>query len=457
MVLTRRLVRRKLPSGGEVWLSAVTGAADKLSREEVDMVERALAGDFTLTEGLQGQLEARGYLYPDPQAEEAAFSRLVKEQSDLATGNDSVKHLIVCPTYSCNLRCIYCFEQCSRPRRSHSSMDATAVTQVMAAFDRIRSQAPKHRYSIGLFGGEPLMFANRLVVSHILAHARDESLPVMIVTNGVNVSSYLPLLMEYRPVIGAVQLTMDGPEEVHDRRRPTASGRGTFIAVAAAADVLLEAGIRVLLRVNIDRGNVSYLPQVTEIADLHGWTGSRLFSASLSPVRDHLAQGDIPNVTPEAELLSSLIDIYDEHPATEKLFGFKGFQVLSPIASLGQPRDPDEPVPGPRIFNCEANLGGFYVAGPDGYLYACPEAIGQPELAIGRYAPELEVWDSEVGKWTGRNLKTLDDCSGCEIGPLCGGGCTYASIARFGDARRPACDPALMEAVEVFLERRAAV
>jgi uncharacterized protein len=109
------------------------------------------------------------------------------------------------------------------------------------------------------------------------------------------------------------------------------------------------------------------------------------------------------------------------------------------------------------VFNCEANHGGFYVAGPDGYLYACPEAISQPELAIGRFAPKLDLWQSAIDKWVDRSIGTLADCHDCGIGPLCGGGCTYASLVRFGDSSRPVCDPALKEAVEVFMERRLAL
>lgn len=450
--MTRRLIRHRLASGDEVWLNAMTGAADRLSRKEVRRVEDALAKEEGCPEPLLKALAARGYLYPDKAAEKAAFEHLVKKQTALTTGAEAVKNLVVCPTYSCNLRCVYCFEHCARPELPHGSMNLQTVSRVMDAFAQIRAQEPGRRYTIGLFGGEPLMLANRAVVSRILTQAKSNALPVTIVTNGVNVSSYLPLLEEHQSVIQIVQLTLDGPEDVHDRRRPTASGRGTYRAVAAAADTLLKKGIRVGLRVNIDRENVHKLPELTKIASERGWAENPRFAFSLAPVKDHVGTGDIPNATPEGELLSALLDVYDENPDTEKLFGLKGLQVLGPIASLAEPGRPSRP----KVYNCEANYGGFCVAGPDGYLYACPEAIGRPEMAIGRFMPVFELWQHEIAKWVNRNIESVEECRECSIGPLCGGGCTYASLVRYGDTSRPVCEAGQRAAMEVFIERRVA-
>jgi uncharacterized protein len=108
----------------------------------------------------------------------------------------------------------------------------------------------------------------------------------------------------------------------------------------------------------------------------------------------------------------------------------------------------------PRVYHCEANYGGFWVAGPDGYLYACPESIGQPHMAIGRFEPEMQIWREARGKWADHDIMTIPECSACGMGPLCGGGCTYASLAHDLEARNPNCNPGLEEAIGVFLRRR---
>ncbi|MBI5871434.1 MAG: SPASM domain-containing protein [Actinobacteria bacterium] len=448
MFLTRRLVRYK-EADGEIWLNALTGAVDRLSGEEVSLVDRTLSREGgQIDSPLLRQLKSRGYLYIDKAEEAAAFDRLVEEQRQDQGSRPT--NLIICPTFSCNLRCVYCFQRLPHQRFSSKAMNLDSLSLALEAFQLIREKEPGRQYSLGLFGGEPLLLANHEVVRQVMEHAKSESLPLMIVSNGVSVPGFITILEEYADSIMAVQLTIDGPEDVHDARRPSAGRQGTFQDVAAAADLLLERGIKVVLRANVDRKNLGSLPELTGIVQDRGWAANPAFTCSLAPVKDHLGSGTIPNVTPDAELLTTLLDVYDENPETEVLFGFQGLQMLTPVAGLIC----GERTTSPRVYHCEANYGGYWVASPDGYLYACPESIGQPHLAIGRFEPELEIWDSARDEWAGRDIATLIRCSDCAVGPLCGGGCTYASLARDREERQPDCDPGLEEAIGVFLRRR---
>lgn len=448
MYLTRRLVRYK-EADGEIWLNSLTGAVDRLSGEEVRLVDQ-IPGRQSGTNGspLLEQLKSRGYLYTDEVAEKAAFERLADEQRREQNGRNT--NLIICPTYTCNLRCVYCFERRPHQQFSRKSMSLNSLSQALSAFRLIREKEPERQYSLGLFGGEPLLLSNHTVVHRIMAHAKAESLPLMIVSNGVNVPGFIDIIEEFADSIMAVQLTIDGPEHVHNERRPSPGGHGSFLNVTAAADLLLSRGINVVLRVNVDRTNLGTLPELTSLVHDRGWAGNPSFSCSLAPVKDHLESGTIPDVTPDAELLSTLLDVYDENPDTEALFGFHGLQMLMPVAGLingGQST-------APRFYHCESNYGGFWVAGPDGFLYACPESIGQPHLAIGRFSPELEIWQESREEWTNRDIARIPECNDCMVGSLCGGGCAYASLAGDSHNRKPVCIPGLEEAVGVFLRRR---
>jgi len=64
-----------------------------------------------------------------------------------------------------------------------------------------------------------------------------------------------------------VQVTLDGPPEVHDRRRPLANGRGTFNQILENLIVLggLAPQVHVALRVNFDKTNFMYVPQLLDI------------------------------------------------------------------------------------------------------------------------------------------------------------------------------------------------
>ncbi|MEW6019876.1 MAG: radical SAM protein, partial [Pseudomonadota bacterium] len=399
---------------------------------------------------LLARLEERGYVYESAAAEEGAFRELARRFASGPGEAGARTHLVVCPTYSCNLRCPYCFERQSGTEFPRGSMDALDVACAFGAFDEIRERWPERRFDVCLFGGEPLLPGNRAAVAAVLEAAEIRSLPVSIISNGVRAADYLELLRAHAHNIDAVQVTIDGPPSVHDRRRPRAGGSGSFGAVAQSVSSLLENGIRVVARINIDRANVACLPELSSLAAERGWTASPLFCFSLASVRDHTGKGGAPDAAPDGELLELLLDVYDEHPGIEELLGFEGFQSLGPVASL---LDPDTAT-SPRFINCEANYGGFWVAGPDGYLYPCPEAIGDPVMAVGRFLPRVQIWTARHEAWTGRNIETLPECRSCETGPLCGGGCTFSALVRAGSTMTPVCDLDIRGAMGALIRRR---
>ena len=92
---------------------------------------------------------------------------------------------------------------------------------------------------------------------------------------------------------------------------------------------------------------------------------------------------------------------------------------------------------------CEANRGQYYVYDPEGNIYACPEAIGNPQYAIGFYNDERVSLNKEAYSiWSNRCILNIDRCLDCEIAPFCGGGCAYAAIKNNGDINDPYCNNA---------------
>ncbi|MEK6536876.1 MAG: SPASM domain-containing protein, partial [Actinomycetota bacterium] len=298
--------------------------------------------------------------------------------------------------------------------------------------------------------GEPLLPSTHSFVTRILEAAGREALPVNIVTNGVHVADFLELFQKYYTRLNSVQITLDGPRDVHDCRRPGPDGAGSYEAIVTSIDLLLEAGIHVFLRINVDISTVSQLPRLAEIMKQRDWIDAPGLSCSLAPIQDHTGSGIIPNAGPNDRLLDALLDVYDQSPESENTFGLQGFPVVAQVSACLTDQGAT-----PRVSHCEANQGGFWLAGPEGLLYACPETIGQPELAIGRFLPEFEVFDDQRKLWVERDILSLDKCRICKFATLCGGGCTYASIVRRGDAHYPVCEENIEESVKVFLSRRA--
>jgi uncharacterized protein len=61
-----------------------------------------------------------------------------------------------------------------------------------------------------------------------------------------------------------IQITLDGPQDVHDKRRPLKSGQGTFEKILTNIEENIDIMPNVSLRINVDKENVS---RVNEILD----------------------------------------------------------------------------------------------------------------------------------------------------------------------------------------------
>ncbi len=76
------------------------------------------------------------------------------------------------------------------------------------------------------------MPANKPVVTKIFRLAADRTMPITIATNAVNIPLYEEELKALDPTLINAQITLDGPPEIHDKRRFFANGAGSFHQIA---------------------------------------------------------------------------------------------------------------------------------------------------------------------------------------------------------------------------------
>jgi uncharacterized protein len=149
----------------------------------------------------------------------------------------------------CDLSCDYCYmyemaDQSWRDRPRRMSAEIAEYTAM-----RIGQHVNAHRTSsiaLILHGGEPLLAGPELI-SYLASATRDAVGPdvrvaVGIQTNGVGLDdSYLRLFDELDIRVG---VSLDGTGNAHDRHRRFASGRGSYAAVSAGLDRLIQAPYR---------------------------------------------------------------------------------------------------------------------------------------------------------------------------------------------------------------------
>jgi uncharacterized protein len=181
----------------------------------------------------------------------------------------SLLELIVLPTEACNFRCSYCYEDFSVGKMSRPIVDALKRL--------ITSRADGcSRLILSWFGGEPLLASDIIIEvsehaqtsfakshcdyqSHITTNASLLTIPVFKQLLSVGVRNY--------------QITLDGPEELHNTTRVRRNGRGTFsviwknlLAINEFAESIAVPPFEISLRLHYDGMRIfSIGPLITDI------------------------------------------------------------------------------------------------------------------------------------------------------------------------------------------------
>ncbi len=434
MYLTRYMLTHHLNDSSSVLVNTLSGAVDVIDNRYLPLLAdpAALTPDCEIWQPLHD----RGYIFPSRAAEEQEVRRLFNEYTRTARPMS----FVICPTYSCNLRCKYCFEG-SLPQEHPRVLEAEEIDAIFAAIDRLRT-ADSH---IQLFGGEPLLPTTHEAVKRILELSRARGLTVSTITNGVHVADYIPLLTSFRAQIDDFQITVDGLAAIHDKRRPRAGGQGSFQAIIEGIELLLANEMKVRMRVNVDRNNLGNLVELAEFIQAKGWDQLPHFGAILSPVDDHSGR-DMPERLAEHETAIEWFKLKKSHPELD-LFRVDLFRNLEYLmTTIGS-----DDFSFPRFQYCESNNLSCYTFGTDGKIYLCAEAVGDDRHAVGRYYPDFFLNEAALSSWNGRSVLSLDACRDCPIATFCGGGCAISAVNINGSLDSPYCHGAL-ETVHAYLD-----
>jgi len=389
----------------------LTGAVDIINSDIWDLF---LTSDFNkIPNKIVNKLVDRGYLYKNSEEESFVLKKLYS--SFLKISKNRSKRLVFCPTYYCNLSCIYCFE---KEINFHSSSFNSEV--LSSFFNFIKSSKMKFN-SIELYGGEPLLPKNKDIISEILLFSEKKNLNISVITNGTYINKYLDLLCRLRKNIEMIQITLDGTKKIHDNRRVFRSGKGSFDLITNNIRLLIDNKINTNLRVNIDNDNIDNIPELYSFVLNNRWLDSSNFDIKLALVTNHKEGGS--NFHPEI-ILEKIIKLYNKNPKLEKLFGFSAFKQLRNILSILN----GAKNVAPRFINCETNLLELLIFCQDGYIYTCPESIGNTNLAIGQFHPSFSYFENKKNIWLTKNIFSFTECRNCKFSLICGGGCTYSSL-----------------------------
>lgn len=421
-----------------------SGAVDLVSPAVADFLREqanALAPcSSALPEETLGVLRRRGYITEKSLWEEREFVR----QLGLLVHRVHRRHahggFLVLPTYGCNLRCSYCYERSLRHKGSRwleRHMDEATLEAAFRAMDVLDPSSRKHK-TLGLYGGEPLQRETRPVVARILEKAvRRGFTGFSAITNGVDLDAYDDLLGPDSG-IGFLQITLDGPKEVHDRRRCRPDGTGTFERIARNVTRALEKKVRVSLRVNLDGENAGAFEQLASFVAGQGWHRSKGFRAYASPVHGGMGSCRLEGLD---RCFRSPLDMRRAVDAAGDFLDgpVELDAVITSLARWLKGHLGHRGLPQWKTGFCGSNMA-MYLFDPHGDVYPCWEVVGHPEHRIGTYGDGvLRLQEDEVDKWHGRSVVLVEKCLDCAHLFFCGGGCQAAAWRRKGVWDEPDC------------------
>lgn len=335
------------------------------------------------------------------------------------TGHPSQLFVNICR--NCNLQCNYCYDkECKEQEEKRRMSPETAHSGI----DFLLSQAkPGEAYVVIFAGGEPLL--NFPVLASTAEYARKRcqelgvALKLRVLSNGtVMDDKILKLLIDYDIFL---QISLDGPPEIHDQHRPDKNGLGSSKKILETISYLKHHGFsNYKVRGTLCHGNAD----ISRIAEFYNNEGLENFVFRPIMVdKDHshqLSQSDLSKIT--------------------CYFTSKCSQL---VASLQTGKEVDIPEAFSMYMNrlqigvkiktyCGAGRE-MVVMSPEGRFYPCPVFADNANYCIG----ELGSGNNGGKPFPNLSVDEKQVCRQCWARNLCGGGCVSQAIRHMNDPLQP--------------------
>jgi radical SAM protein with 4Fe4S-binding SPASM domain len=327
-------------------------------------------------------------------------------------------------TERCNLRCRHCYQ-------TGELSEEMSLPEIKAVIDEVSDMLKdwSENYNIAfapsfnVTGGEPFLMCD---IFSVLEELTKKGFDTYLLSNGILISREKAATLAQLGVKG-VQISIEGPETIHDSIR----GAGSMLSSIKGVQNLLDAGIEVTLNTTLSDINATYFMDVIELASslgVHKVGFSRLVPSGRG--------GELINRMLSKEALK---DLY------AKIFSLStpGLQIVTgdPVASqLKMPviEESDERVPSG---GCAAGVSGLTIL-PDGTVTPCrrlPVPVGNVRKDSLR-----EIWaTSEVLRELRDKSCYAGKCGRCSRWSVCRGcrAIAYAHSRATGKAGYLAEDP----------------
>jgi len=388
-------------NGNVILFQSVNRAVNMITEDTYQMIQEVLAGKKPTAE--EKKIIAELYvdhIIVDENTNERNEIIQVRADRD-KTGECSIYFV---PTFSCNFRCPYCIVSSTEHESTcHEALPTKERVEDMAEWleNYVVSKGLK-KLRIELFGGEPLVGYDQCVIFlKKLQGIKNKGVELV-----VNMISNCYLITEEKIDelvslgLSHIQCTIDGPKEIHDKRRILANGKGSFDVIIENLKLLQRKKIDFLTRINIDLENAPHICELIEY--LHSLGFHHCSSIGLAPVDPPITNQKITGHNEET--MKYMEKIY--WCLKENGFEFKMWETF-----------------------CGNGVKDFFVMCPDGKLYNCPSFAGMKGYEAG------DIYQGGFFKERKGIHELPEKCLDCSLVGVCAGGCYFTKMVHnLGDS-----------------------
>ena len=332
----------------------------------------------------------------------------VQARFDAARADTSKLTLNFVPTYACNYRCPYCYE------KGHNGipgkMDASVVASICDFVQALYAQQGFTSMYVQWYGGDPSLALDVVeeLSDRLIAFCAEHGIAydAMMLSNATLIDApAASLIADCR--ISQVLLTIDGPEEVHNKRRVAANGTNSYEHNIQAARFLRERGIDVHATMNVDKVNWPFYESFrTKLLADEG------ISLSVGKLCDygHFYGEDADFKFPEFDLFTheeffqERLALFEQQPHSAAEMR----EMLRPIDRF-----------------CTGQLDNYFVIDLLGDVYNCDGWVGDRKYVRFNLADGPDGWLlHDISHDATRDAK----CSACKLLPVCFGSCIWERV-----------------------------
>ncbi|MFA5173302.1 MAG: radical SAM protein [Candidatus Paceibacterota bacterium] len=345
--------------------------------------------------------------------------------------NPEILSVYVSFSTKCDFDCIYC---CEKGQVLERTMDQESIFSLLYWLESKLDNGNFKTILIYLYGGEPLlqkeMISFFLPKVKELTEKREIVLKLGLVTNGFLLShDFVEFLSNFG--LSDIHLTIDGPEGVHNSRRPLKKEgeKGSFSKIIENLKSILDFSdsININCGISFDRSNIEEIPELLDF--LKEEKISDFIKIYFRPISQTLGQFSNPDSfcslfsLSDGEIADGLIFLYSE--AKKRSFPISSFFSLGPCMIIAE---------------------GACVIAPDGKIYKCLNMIDCEKLSIEDVKEEKSspiFYDFMVAK----QLQWCLFNTSCPFVPVCSGGCLMESFVKNGNISEVICHREMMEKI----------